>query len=263
MMNLANLLKTILISILFLANSNVYALNWGHLVTGTPEVLAKGQATAGTVMVGYGVTDRLTLGTSPMAFLGYEFYSVISRYQAYSSDDWRLGVDLWYFKSIPELQEESYYSQESLYLKLNTDYQVSAKIRLNMSYGYQHFSNEDSPYSLRPDPLGKERVFDIKGDAAYWYNKKLKAFNEEKRSPETHSISIMPSYYFSDQYYLNLEYGILGLFYDLPLDHIGVSINSQTKDWDISLGVSQSSRDDYYGDSEVLTHTEIKIQYNF
>ena len=53
------------------------------------------------------------------------------------------------------------------------------------------------------------------------------------------------------------------MFYELPLTHVGASINSQTKNWDISLGFSKSSRIDFYGDSEVLTHTEVKLQYNF
>jgi len=198
-----------------------------------------------------------------MAFLSYDFYSVISRYQIYSGDNWSVGTDFWYFKSVPELQDESSFSQENVYIKLNTAYRVSDKLRINMSYGYQKFYNEDSPYSLRPDPLGKESVFEIKGDDLYWYEAKLNVFDREVRSPETHSLTIMPTAYFNDKYYLNIEYGFLGLLYDIPLTHMGISINSQTKNWDLSFGVSRSMRKDFYEDSEVLIHTETKIQYNF
>ncbi|MBC76115.1 MAG: hypothetical protein CME64_08870 [Halobacteriovoraceae bacterium] len=251
------------ITLNLILSTSAFAINWGHLVTGTPEVLPKGQKTVGTVLFGYGITDRLTLGVSPMAFLSYDFYSVISRYQIYSGDNWSVGTDFWYFKSVPELQGVSSFSQENVYIKLNTAYRVFDKLRINISYGYQKFYNEDSPYSLRPDPLGKERVFAIKGEDPYWYEAKLNAFDSEVRSPETHSLTIMPTFYFNEQYYLNLEYGVLGMFYELPLTHVGASINSQTKNWDISLGFSKSSRIDFYGDSEVLTHTEVKLQYNF
>lgn len=238
-------------------------MNWGHLVTGTPEVLSKGQLTAGTLMVGYGVTDRLTIGTSPLAYFGYDFYSLILRYQVYNNNDWKSGIDFWYFKSIPELSDSSYFSQENIFIKLNGQYNLKDNLNIHMSYGYQRFFNEDSPYSLRPDPLGKERVFAVKGDHPDKYSQKLRAFETEKRSPETHSLSMMPTYYFNDQYYINTEIGVLGLFYKIPLTHLGISINSQTKNWDISLGFSKSTRKDFYGRTEVLFHTESKLQYKF
>ena len=262
-MNKLNIFKVLLVSTIFVVSLQSNATNWGHLVTGTTDVLSEGQSSVGTVMVGHGVTDRLTLGISPLILFGYDLYSLISRYQIYSGERWSIGLDFWYFKSIPEQQEESMFSQENIFIKLNTEYKVTESFKLNMSYGYQVFYNEKSPYSLRPDPLGKQRTFAIKGDDPYFYKRKLESFEEEARSPETHSISIMPTYYFTNQYYINIEYGILGLFYDLPLTHIGASINSQTQKWDLSLGISKSSRNDYYGDQEVLTHSEIKVQYNF
>lgn len=262
-MEISIFIKNIFMVLICTTSYSAFAINWGHLVTGTTEVLSKGQSTVGTVMLGHGISDNFTLGISPMAYYSYDFYSLISRYKLYSKGDWQSGFDFWYFKSVPEQEDSSPFSQESIFLKLNGQYKLNEKVKINMSYGYQKFYNEDSPYSLRPDPLGKERVFAIKGDDPYWYEQKLEAFDSEVRSSETHSISVMPTYYFNDQYYLNIEVGVLGLFYWIPLTHLGASINSQTKNWDISLGLSQSTREDAFGDAEVLTHTEVKIQYNF
>lgn len=200
------------ITLNLMVSTSAFAINWGHLVTGTPEVLPKGQKTVGTVLFGYGITDRLTLGVSPMAFLSYDFYSVISRYQIYSGDNWSVGTYFWYFKSVPELQDESSFSQENFYIKLNTAYRVSDKLRIDMSYGFQKFYNEDSPYSLRPDPLGKESVFAIKGDDPYWYEAKL--MDEDKKDwCEVWCIYLLEKYHGK-----KIEFNLLKQYFDIHSD---------------------------------------------
>ena len=106
-------------------------------------------------------------------------------------------------------------------------------------------------------------VFGIKEDLAD-YNLKQQSFRDNKRDPQTHSITVMPSYQINKNFFLNLEYGFLGTNYARVLKHSGLSLNYTSEHFDLSLGWSESRRDlDTYEKEEILTHLETKVQFVF
>ncbi len=127
----------------------------------------------------------------------------------------------------------------------------------------QYFIKENSPYSLRPDPKGKWITHSIKTSNPDEYHLKLEDFKRNKRDPSTHSVTIMPSFMINDFFHLNIEYGILGLNYNKPLEHIGLSFNFSYKRWDIAIGMSRSKRNTEEIGEELLLHGEYKVQYLF
>ena len=132
--------------------TSVYSRNWGHLVTGTTDTLEKKQFTLGSLVTGWGVSDELFVGVSPQAYLGYDFYSFVTRYRYYSADKIKLGIDFFYFDSINHESEESLFEQTSWYFKFNNDFIINEKLKLHFTLGIQYFINENSPYSLRTRP---------------------------------------------------------------------------------------------------------------
>lgn len=258
----ANFLAMKLLILAFLINSVAYAKNWGHLLTGTTETLQKGEVTVGTLITGVGVNDYLTLGVSPMAYLGYSFISFIARAKTPSYEGFEASSDFFYFDSDSSSYEDSDFDQTSWFLKLNGRYEINRSVSIFLSYGHQYFINENSPYSFRPDPQGKWRTFRIKSDENF-YSRKLRAFDLNPRDPSTESISIMPSFSLGESIILNLEYGLLGFNYEYPMEHEGLSATYQASSWDLSLGYSRSYRETPFLGLDEIYHTESKFQYYF
>jgi hypothetical protein len=240
--------------------SPAHALDWGHFVTGTTDQLKKGQTTIGTTIVGHGVNDSITLGTSPIMYLGYEFFSILTRLALYQKNIYKLGTDIFYFVSNPNTKESSLYDQESWYLRINQTITINPRFRIHASANLQYFIKENSTYSLRSDPLGRWVTFQSKVDQRH--QEKLQDFRQNRRDPKTISLSLMPSFYLTSSIFLNLEYGILGTNYDQSLNHYGASLNIEWKTVNLTLGVSKSSRKLSIG-QEDLNHFESKLQYYF
>jgi hypothetical protein len=92
-----NLIQFSLLSLL-MSIYPAYAIDWGHLVTGTTDQLEKRQTTIGTTILGYGLHESVTIGTSPMMFLGYDFYSFISRISLFEVNNNKTCIDFFLFR---------------------------------------------------------------------------------------------------------------------------------------------------------------------
>lgn len=248
-----------ILSIIFAPPTYAY-LDWGHLVTGTTDQLEAGQGTIGTSITGYGINDTITVGTSPLMYLGYDFYSFLSRLSLISGENYKLGADIFYFVSSPSRRERSHYDQQSWYFRLNQTYKFSPKVRVHATASLQYFVREISTFSLRSDPLGRWISFASK--LSDNHQDKLLDYENNPRDPKTFSLSIMPSFMLSSSTFLNVEYGRLGINYKRSLKHYGISLTRSWVNFDITIGGSISSRTLNFG-PERLSHFESRLQFYF
>lgn len=236
-----------------------HAMNWGHLLTGTTDVLKKDQGTAGTLLFAGGVSEEVTVGFSPFAYLVYNFSNLILRDQLYHGKNYTLAIDVMLFDSLKD--HHSYYEQTSWTVRMNNKLKFSNDLSIYGSLGVQYFINEKSPYSFRPDPLGRYRSFMPKYHD--YYEKRLVDFELYHRDPKTVSLSVMPEIFLNEDFFLNLEYGFLGINYFYPLQHFGGSLNYQYSSFDMGLGISRSTRKTPMLGIETVDHTEGKLQFYF
>ncbi len=226
----------------------------GHSLTQTSYTLPEGKWMLGTFALGYGLTDDVTLGTSPWLLTLYNMPNVVLRMKKALSTSTAIGAHLGYMKTQEYLQ--NFYKMEASYGNLILSHVFSKNLRTHIQLNAMYFKDDERPFSIRVEnPTTPLQI-------------SLSAVNE-----------IIAYKKASVEYGLGLEVGVLGMNEELPYYHGGLSFYRKVKDLFIQVGVSVSattnvSTSDFQyvaqgnlpeGDEfrEIMTHPEIQLQYYF
>lgn len=206
----------------------------GHNLTPTTYTLPRGQGTAGSYALGYGLTDQLFVGTSPWIWIGYGMAMAEGRYRFLQESGFELTLEGMYFNSLPG----SRYDQHSTFVRLTGSYRVSDLYTAHLSSGHQYFWDATRPYSLNPWPGLR---------------------------PYLPSVSVLNEFRLFDLYGVMAEAGILGLNYPAPERHLGISAFYKNTWLLIQLGISEtrSLNRNYARIIHWQTHPEIQVQTYF
>lgn len=223
---------------------------FGHNLAVTTQTLKKGSLTFGNFAAGIGVTDNLTIATSPWLLNSYNMYSLIGRARWQWSQNIDLGWQVAYFKT--DTFYPNIYQMEAISNWWTVGYQPSKRYSLSVSLHHAFFMDETIPFSLRQEPFTDE--------------------------PYQFSLSTLQTVSVMENYGLGIEAGVLGLNYKYPYAHLGISAHFQWPSWLVQLGVSASaiiSSLDVYtqtqadsqfieaGAATTVIHPEINLQYFF
>jgi len=222
--------------------------SFGHNLASTSETLPKGQATVGSYALGYGITDRFTVATSPWMIFGYNLNNIVARHSVPIDADNELGQQLGFF--------ESNANWGNSYIMRALSYSLTWKTVLDPSYtlyvcgNYMYFWNEKKPFSLRREP-----------------------YND---LPYQISISTLHQFHISQNFLTQFEVGVLGANYTYPFLHGGASVGYFGKSISYQLGASVSrvgdpnrwQKPDYVGKTAVegesaeaiSVHPEVQLQ---
>lgn len=226
----------------------------GHSLTQTSYTLPEGKWMLGTFALGYGLTDDVTLGTSPWLLTLYNMPNVVLRMKKALSTSTAIGAHTGYMKTQEYLQ--NFYKMEAFYGNLIFSHVFSKNLRTHIQLNAMYFKDDEKPFSIRVEnPTTPVQI-------------SLSAVNE-----------IIAYKKASIEYGLGLEVGVLGMNEELPYYHGGLSVYRKVKDLFIQVGLSVSattnvSTSDFQyvsqgnlpsGDEfrEIMTHPEIQIQYYF
>lgn len=120
----------------------------GHNFTPTSNVLKKGQVSVGTYAVAVGLSDAITLATSPWLLVNYNMPSAILRVGGPLLDDKLAGaLEISYFKTFPIFF--NLYRQESFYLRGVLTQKLSSRYSIHTGLSAQYFIDDNVPFSLR------------------------------------------------------------------------------------------------------------------
>lgn len=197
---------------------------FGHNVTPTSNTLHGGTFTVGFYAVAAGVTDHLTVGTSPWIEFGYNMHNVHMKYGGAIADDQRISVNASYFKTHDELETkftprgDSYhyylYKQESVTGQLVHSWRINSIYTIHNAFSYMYYMDDTHPFSLR-----------------------MQSFNDD---PYELIVSSLQEAHLTKNLGLNAEMGILGLNYVYPYFHYGASLVYQSANWLFQLGISHT-----------------------
>ncbi len=224
---------------------------FGHNLSATTQTLKKNTWSIGNYVLVYGITDNLTLATSPWMLNSYNMYSAVLRYRKPLSENKDFGVQISYFKTEQILSD--FYQMEALSLSGIYHYKFNFLFSTYLNFNYMYFWDETAPFSLRPEPYN---------DQAWQYSVSL--LNEVKLYKKFGTL---------------FEFGILGLNAGKSRAHLGVSFHYRGEQWLFQLGSSFSAipigiekaytqkqakalSEDPSGD-QFMVHPEIQIQYFF
>lgn len=243
--------KIVLLAVLFMTVFSLKSqasFSFGHNLAATSDTLQQGQSTAGTYALGYGLTDRLTVATSPWLIFGYNLNNAIVRHSIPVSADYEIGQQLAYFDTNLKLGDA--------YLMRAMSYSLTWKAVLDSSYtlyvcgNYMYFWDERKPFSLRREPYNNQ--------------------------PYQFSISTLHQFHLSKNFLTQFEAGVLGANYTYPFLHGGASLGYFGKTFSYQVGASVSRvgqpnhwrQPDYYNESAVegestqalSVHPEVQLQ---
>lgn len=220
---------------------NVFGQLGGHNFTPTTSVLKANSWTAGSAALGYGITDELSVSTSPFLLATYNMASANLRFTRETDFDFHaISGEIKYFKTF----EFGDYKQESVFASISARQDVSELITFYHSFGFQHYINDERPYSLRLD--------------------------SENSSKHHLHLSTMANFTLNESWGLMTEFGLLGLNYARQYLHFGFSVHYAQKWGSVQLGYSISNQmvpirnsefeTTWFGDKRFF-HPEIQIQF--
>lgn len=226
----------------------------GHSLTQTTYTLNEGQMMAGTFAMAFGVTDSITLATSPWLLGLYNMPNVIVRTKLDLMKDLALGVQGGYMRTEPYLQDQ--YKMEASYFNALVSKKWSRNFTTHLQLNVMNFSDDERPFSLRVEnPTTPLQI-------------SVSALSE---------ISIFKKY--KDEFGLGLEVGRIGINEILPYNHVGLSLFRKVGSLLIQGGVSISATPNvvlndltYIGRSnlpagpefkKIVTHPEVQLQWFF
>lgn len=257
----------------------------GHNTSPSSYSLGKGQVTVGNFGIAMGITEQITVATSPWLWASYEAANVHLKWTRATQDDSRVGILVSYFETFGEKSFLKCAGDWEGYLCPNQSSEIVQERRQANPLGYQlmeaiaavptryqfqavathllyaidsgrqtyhfnlkfsYFFNDDRPYSIRIDPGSDE----IKGQV---------------------DATVLLEHRTNENLRFNFESGILGLNAFVPSGHIGASAAWNSGLWLVQFGASAtwmlpntgSRMFEYLGSSEVRIHTAKDGQHYF
>lgn len=234
----------------------------GHLLTPTVSTLNEGQWTAGTMALGYGISNELMVATSPWLIGFYNMTNLEVRWRSKELDPtW--GLQGGYFKTDPSLGKV--YKMEAGALWALYRRRVSPNYRVVFSFNSFYFMNDDAPFSLRRWSLGDR--------------------NSEKLQLTFTTLHELGT---GGPFRFYMEAGILGFNYKYPNYHFGASGGYRWTSGYVQFGLSatgylnymtRSAYNQVYNDyqgtpgaqvsfnsvyrNSVAVHPEVQVQFLF
>jgi hypothetical protein len=201
----------------------------GHNLNPTSAVLNQGEASVGTYAISYGLSDSLTVSTSPWIDLNYNMPMADLKFgiPLELGIVKRLSIETIYFKTVPFLF--NLYVQTSTMERLTTTLQFEdfKNYRLHVTLNYQHFWTYDIPYSLRMLPNSTTDTC-IPGKIGYCGPR------------DTWSFGLLHQFDLNENWGMFVETGLLGFNYSNPYTHVGLSVFYITRGLLAQLGLSYS-----------------------
>lgn len=119
----------------------------GHLQTPALSTLPQNKWSVGTMALGYGITDRLTVATSPWLIGFYNLNNLVLRYRQPLGRYRFWGVQMGYFKDNSSLGKT--YKMEAMGLWGLYRIRLTPSYRIVLSLNYFNFMDDTVPFSLR------------------------------------------------------------------------------------------------------------------
>ena len=136
----------------------------GHNLSNTAYVLDSGECTLGFVHAACGLSEKLTVGSSPWMAIDYKMFSLALRYQVSSNDDTTEAFQASYFKTYQKrdrsIPEDSYYNpdgdyeyrgyeMEAIWLMYIRSKRFTPHFTLHYNFHVNYYLEDKAPFSLR------------------------------------------------------------------------------------------------------------------
>jgi len=214
---------------------------YGHSLSPTIETNKKGEVSIGSYVASVGLSDEWMLASSTWMYYDYNTWSVILKKKFESS-----AIQMAYLKS--HTMGSNFYVMEAFLAWFIKKFEVNSNYEISLNLNYMHFIDETVPFSFRREP--------------------------GNNLPYQYSLSSLHRLKWSKNFGGLLEFGILGLNYNIPEAHSGFGFYYQNSWTLVQLGASMTARpyniERLYNDGkdksinesyDFSMHPEVQIQF--
>ncbi|MBN8539245.1 MAG: hypothetical protein J0L82_02570 [Deltaproteobacteria bacterium] len=228
----------------------------GHNATPSSYALGAGQITAGNFGIAAGITDQVTIATSPWLWASYEAANVHLKWITPRSNGSRIGAMVSYFETFDDRPFLKCVGEWEGYLCPNQPAEIVEQRRQANPLGYRFTESVSAlPNRYQFQAITTHMLYGIdNGRRTYHFNLKFSYFfNDDlpysiRIDPGTNEIkgqvdaTVLIEHRFSSQARLNFETGFLGLNAIVPSGHIGFSAGWTSGFWLAQIGASATWR---------------------
>ncbi len=211
---------------------------FGHSLSNTSSVLKSGQCSLGLQATACGLTDDLSIGSSPWLWLGYNMSNLFVRQRVAETEKTQHAFQLGLFKTFEVPVDRTTYDMEGLWLSYIQSFEIEDHYTLHINYIGNYYTNDRRPFSLRRPTVN--------------------------RNPFQFNLSSLHEVKLSSGLFLLGELGVLGATEKYPHLHTGASLQVRAKSFLVHIGFtmtstltalfSPSARYDYH--SELISYEE-------
>lgn len=217
---------------------------FGHNMSPNTYTLSQGGYSFGPYAIAVGLTDNITIATSPWMYYGYNSHNYMIRTSYKLNSNFQLGGQMMYLKTyrtnINQVHNKDYavkeegYQMEVIKTYLTLSHKVSSVLTNHYSLTYDHYYDETFPYSIRREPLN---------DDPYQFN-----------------LTNLMEFTLTDNIINQFEFGILGLNYFYPQIIIGTSIGYKFSSSYLQFGISTTGTPiSYFSPKKIDIHQDYDI----
>lgn len=224
----------------------------GHNASPSSYALGAGQVTAGNFGIAAGITDQITIATSPWLWASYEAANVHLKWINERNNGARVGALVSYFETFGDKPFLRCVRDLGDYFCPNQSSEVVEQRRQANGLGYEY----DEAVSAFPDryqfqAIAAHLLYGIdSGRKSYHFNFKFSYFFNDDRAysirvdPGSDEIrgqldaTVLVEHRFNQTLRFNFEAGFLGLTAIVPSGHVGISSAWAAGSWIAQLGAS-------------------------
>lgn len=218
--------------------------SYGHNFIATTYTLKKNQKSVGIYALSYGITDNLTVSTSPWFDYFYNMPNLFFKYGVDISGQDRISIETGYFKTFHYARD--HYRQESAALRVLASHTYNDNFTLHYGFNGHYFIDDTVPFSFRLD-TGYDTKFNL-------------------------GVGVLFESHLTEHFGNMMEFGAQGLNYLNAYFHWGSSLFWKWSNAYLLLGFSQDNTYEkvgYYSDGSTIIalrhtfHPEIQLQFFF
>jgi hypothetical protein len=196
---------------------------FGHNLSSTSYLLKDGHCTLGLQVGGCGIGDEFTVGTSPWLFRDYNMLNLFLRFRVgKASLAQQDALQISYFKTYREPNAPYYeYDMEAAWLAYVRTFFLTESYTAHFNLQGMYYWNDKRPFSMRRP----------------WMEKSLLQIN----------LSVLNELHLIYGWFVNAEFGIIGVVQREPHFHLGMTIEYRFTRWLLHVGFSQTGTTHSYG----------------
>lgn len=258
------------------SSSKSSAFEFGNNVSQTTHVLPQGHASAGFQVAAVGLTDEVSVATSPWLWTSYNMQNIFLRHRFFDSSEQSLAWQGAYFQTYQRSDLVGGYQMRANWLSGIWSIKESANFTLHLNGTFATYQDDTNPFSLRrptataATDLNLSALFEARLDRGLFLLGELGVLGANQTLPQIHTGASLD--YRGPNWLVKLGYSVTGTFAaftnpsqrrDMAFNHRDGNRQIDPVSFEVEDSQTQSKADKEGLKYDFSMHPEMTFQYFF